>query len=411
MGCLSRLFGGKSEPAPAEPAEPTAPSAQDLALHQAIEDDDAVQMAQLLEQGADPNAKGLLGYCALVWVALFGQTEQARLLLDYGALVDGAPGADETPLQRAVGGVGNLQLVQLLVEHGASLSPNNDGSSLLQEAATGGSVPILEYLLSIGAPYVASALEPSSPLELAVSYACREAALFLLPHDEAWPVVHRAALTGDEAVLRHLLAEGVDPSLADGQQSRPLHAAAVADRPDAVRLLLAHGADRDALDSLESTALHHAAAAESIAAMETLLGAGALLEVRDCLGYTPLGRAAHSASAAALRCLIEHGADVNAVADEGRTALHIAASYANVELVEALLAHRADPNQRNDDGQTPLHVLLDGAAPNDEQTQDCLRLLLSHGADRAARDKDGAMPRDLAEASGCADLVAIMAEA
>jgi tetratricopeptide (TPR) repeat protein/ankyrin repeat protein len=137
--------------------------------------------------------------------------------------------------------------------------------------------------------------------------------------------------------------------------------------------------------------VHWAAACGSEACVRALLAAGADKDVGDHQGATPLAFAARRGHAACALALLEAGADANAGDVAGRTPLHWAcAADGSCELVAALLRGDADANARDRGGQTPLHwaaKLANAAA---------VRVLLAHGAKRAARDIEGRMPRVLA---------------
>jgi hypothetical protein len=127
--------------------------------------------------------------------------------------------------------------------------------------------------------------------------------------------------------------------------------------------------------------------------------------------------------------VVEAGADVNAMDGWGRTSLHHAVylGLRNGTCVSVLLKCGANVNAQDDDGWTPLcravfwgryHSavrLLDAGADTELETLglrralhlaawagqvECVRLLLSRGADVRALDEDGASAMDLAEERG-----------
>ncbi|CAH0663406.1 unnamed protein product, partial [Chilo suppressalis] len=155
LGGRPELLGGVRALLPPAPLDAPDPAGLTALMKAALAGDDHI-VAMLLESGADPNIEcgGACGaHCALPlsprsppaaqpaytpptagWTALVfacagagsgggGALECARRLLAGGARVDGAPARGDdvctlTPLQIACG-VGNLELVQLLLSHGA----------------------------------------------------------------------------------------------------------------------------------------------------------------------------------------------------------------------------------------------------------------------------------------------------
>jgi ankyrin repeat protein len=102
----------------------------------------------------------------------------------------------------------------------------------------------------------------------------------------------------------------------------------------------------------------------------------------DETGASALMYAAAYSTPECMRLLITKGADVDGVNQVHATALMWSAS--EIEKVKVLLTKNADVNLRADDGQTAL-LLAARRAGNIET----VRLLLSHGADAKAVDKDG----------------------
>ncbi|HEU4997123.1 MAG TPA: ankyrin repeat domain-containing protein [Gemmatimonadaceae bacterium] len=145
----------------------------------------------------------------------------------------------------------------------------------------------------------------------------------------------------------------------------------------AVRSLIAKGANVNAAQGDGMTALHWAAERGDSAMADVLLRAKANVRARTRIGdYTPLHIAARGGQAAVVRVLLAAGSDANAPTSSGASALHFAAAAGDPGAVKALVDKRADVNAREKEwGQTPL--VFAAAAGRAE----AIRVLIKAGAD------------------------------
>ena len=181
----------------------------------------------------------------------------------------------------------------------------------------------------------------------------------------AAPTVAEAAMQGDIAKVRALLAQQHDVNVAQG-------------------------------DGM--TALHWAADRGDVAMSTLLLRSGAKLTgTTKNGGYTPLHVAARAGHGAVVQTLLAAGADARALTATGATAMHLAAAAGDAASVKALLAKKADPNARESAwGQTPL---MFAAAEN---RGDAARALLAGGADASIRTKMVDLTEELARQQAAA---------
>lgn len=258
------------------------------ALYQAVTDDDAQILSDLLEAGLSANEA-------------FGELQR-------------------TPLHQAAH-LNFCGCLSILLRHGADMSAEDTkGDTPLHLAAWAGNVEALSSLLSHGADVDwLSGRDGYSPLWCAISANHIDAA-------------------------RHLLKHGARVSLRSGSGLMPLHQAAVTGQSAMCELLLDRGAQVDARDDDQNTALHYAAASGSKSSVKTLLQAGAVVDARQAQGLTPLHWTAHKGHAEALGLLLNYGGPLNATAEEGATPLHLAANRGHLQAVRLLLEQGAKRN-------------------------------------------------------------------
>lgn len=166
--------------------------------------------------------------------------------------------------------------------------------------------------------------------------------------------------------LRRLLNEGMNFNAHGFAGQTPLIAAASDPRRDprmkfatppdvgTVEFLLQKGADPNARDGSDLTPLMHAD--DSTAAL--LIAAGADVNARDGIGETPLMWAAMSRDGdlQTIKLELAAHADVNATDRSGWSALMHAAQMGNLEAVRALVTAGADREAKNKDGETALMI-------------------------------------------------------
>ena len=165
-----------------------------------------------------------------------------------------------------------------------------------------------------------------------------------------------------------------------------------------VRALLAQQSDVNVAQGDGMTALHWAADRGDVAMTALLLRSGAKLTgtTRNG-GYTPLHVAARAGHGAVVQALLGAGADVGTLTATGATAMHLAASAGDAVSVKALLAKKADPNARESAwGQTPL---MFAAAEN---RAEAARALLAGGADASIKSKMVDLTEELARQQAAA---------
>ena len=164
----------------------------------------------------------------------------------------------------------------------------------------------------------------------------------------------------------------------------------------AVRTLIAQKADVNAPQNDGATALHWAVYRGDKELVDLLVRAGANPKAANREGSTPLWLASINGDAAIIAALLEAGADANEKLPLGRTPLMIAARTGNVDAIKALLDNGADVNAKETQrGTTPLMWAAD------EGHAAAVQLLIERGADIKA--KSNPAPRGRGPALGKAN--------
>ena len=184
--------------------------------------------------------------------------------------------------------------------------------------------------------------------------------------------------------VRRLMGSGVvllllsDASL--GAVRSEVADAAMRGEKAAVRTLLAQHADVNAPQADGATALHWAAYRRDKELADMLIRAGANVKAANREGATPLWLASVNGDAAIIAALITAGADPSEHLPLGRTPLMVASRTGNVEAMKVLLDHGADVNAKETlRGTTALMWAADEAHPA------AVQLLIQRGADIKAR--------------------------
>ena len=331
-----------------------------VALHTAAEKGDVLVAKFLLANGADHNAKDVLGHSPLHATAIPGVEAVAKLDaagVDLSEIVtvenalkvlgERLAGIDLAVLRDAPSvGEAKAAVAKLLLEHGADVNAANqfDQTPLAGAVAIGKS-SVVEVLLAGKADVNISDRWGTTPLDYAVLY-------------------------GNEDMARVLLANGADPNASAHDSGKtPLHLAVIEGHRNIAEALLANGAEADPKDATGWTPLNWAASEGQKEIVQLLLAHDANIDARDAEQFTPLATAADKGHAAVVEVLLAAGAEIHARATFGRTPLSLAASGGHAEAVATLLANNADVNATSGTGATPL-ISATGAGHQDPRRRE-----------------------------------------
>ena len=346
----------------------------------------------------------------------------------------------------------HLEILKHLVSLGAHtvVDEEDDGEyppkTSLHAAAYNPNVEIVKYVLSLGDDINARAEQyKTPPLYNAVRYNSNPDVLKYLisqgadPNEKAseWFTGHNETLLHlvvekhDLETLKHLIAQGIEVSVAKKDHTASLFSCAVRNpRLEIVKYFVDLGADiHEKGDKCNDSPLYHAASSNpNLEVLKYLVSLG--MDVNEKNGYsgcTPLHVTVYNPNLEIMKYLVSQGADVNAVANSGYTPLLGAAlslwEHDKAEALEYLVSQGADVNAKTSDNQTALTIAAGlpglnlkmlkclisagadvhategvfGRTPFHETARtcpdvECLKYLISKGADPNVKDKSGKTP-------------------
>ena len=420
-------------------------------LHIASESGHAEIVAEFLKHGANVDQKNKSGYTALHLASKKGHLKVVAILLASGAKIDlhvglspeGCNGCHHLsgdfcyPNGNALymaSKYGHVNVVKILLNHGASIKTSRCSISSLQIACEYGQIEIVKELLKNGANINIQDHEAydNPPLHMAVCHGKIELVQELVKlgadvnlFDSYYgSPINVAARDGNLTLVKELLNLGADPyqylgkgddDYLDMSETTPLDGAAtklqelVLDDAETkehqlvVEEILLHHKNDAIVNNKNQTPLHFATKFEEAGVVKKLLLRGCNVNVKTTDNETPLHYAIESAMTydrglSVLSLLLKHGADVNAQDDYGDTPLHIALKENHelytvdknfqLQLLKTMLEEGSniDFNVKDANGQTALQVAID------EKDADFVNVLLRYGAPLKVRNEDGNIP-------------------
>lgn len=386
-------------------AMPAAAQQRDLRLADAVKQRRPNEVAVLLKQKVDVNARQADGSTALHWAAYRDARDVAEMLIRAGATVDVSNDLDATPLSIAAEN-GSGGIVETLLKAGADANRRTNGVPPLMLASNAGSVDAVRALLQHKADV--NATEPigdQTALMWAIVEGHPDVARVLIEHGADvhartkggfTPLMFAAREEDGLESARVLVAGGARVGEASKDGSTPLLIATVRGQSSIVKFLLEQGANPN-VDTTGYTPLHWVSGT-----WETTLSGG---DNGVLVTWGEWGKAAGLpvvSRVALIKLLLAHGADVNARVKRsppkfgvssggarlaGATPLIVASTTCAVPVIQVLLANGADRLLAAPNNMTPL-LMAAGFGQNPSESRatrsaclEATKLFLDMGAD------------------------------
>ncbi len=214
-----------------------------------------------------------------------GHENIARLLVHYGAQVNVTSFSGNTPLQYAAL-CGNQGLVSFLLQSGACIDTCDENNrTALHLASSEGHLEICQTL--VNHLIMPNSNMPTDPVETRIAHQKK------LTFIDATDVDNRTALLdaaerGHLDVVKYLLENSADLSIADFSGRNPLHVSCGEGHTQVVEYLLVKGASVGTPDYNQRFPLHWASKHGKTDIVEPLIEKGAVVGVVDAMQDTPL---------------------------------------------------------------------------------------------------------------------------
>ncbi len=204
-----------------------------------------------------------------------------------------------------------------------------------------------------------------------------------------------------------------DPTHSNYGDELPLHRAALSGDEELIRLLIDNGMPLDVIDQRGFQAIHRAVEYGQLNIVKVLVDKGARIDAQvRRIGWQPIHIASRENQLEMIQWLLEHGADINAWDGDGDQPAHHAARQGNREMIRFLLEHGArvaTKCKRSTLWRSVTQPSLDSSSIHYAALQGDLErvrfLVEEQGVSVSEEDRYGAHPIHYAMESGQGDLV------
>ena len=197
----------------------------------------------LLLSGGCKRSASPKGTILLIEAAARGDVNEVRSRLGRGESINVTDAWHRTPLGVAVR-YGNLELVELLLAHGANVNANCEApfNTALHIAVEQDMKPLAKLLLAHGAELDRKNKLGQTPAAVAMKAGHKRMIRLLVDHGAAM-TLHVAAYLGETGAMEQLIKDGAKVDVKDAEKRTALEYAALEGHARIVELLLAGGAN------------------------------------------------------------------------------------------------------------------------------------------------------------------------
>lgn len=377
-------------------------------LHYAAEWQYADSISALLTKGADISAKNANGETPLFSAAKTNNPQIIQMIIDGGASVKVRDNLGSTPIHTAVRWDA-VDSIGKLIDSGIDVNNSNTaGKTPLAEAVLAGKAELTEYLLNHGANINSCDSNGVTVLMDAVKGQNISIIRLLLKHDanpnmqdiNGRNAYHEAALTLNKDIISVIREAGGNPLGRDKQGNTPL-SFVINEKTDIILEVL--GDNKNIVDSDGNTPMHIAVKSKNPSSLiKTLISNGYPVDIRNSEGYTPLAYAIEAKDNQKAVVLLENGANPFQMIDKkGKNGVSIALENKNKTLIGNIVKYAG--NKYDIQGNTILHYAAKVSS------SDIIKLLLSYGIDKNAKNASGDTAYTIATRWKRSDIAALLA--
>ncbi|XP_058449448.1 ankyrin-3-like [Malaya genurostris] len=329
---------------------------------------------------------------ALHFAAISDNYEIVNILIEHGASVMAKNTNGKIPLYIAIE-KNAKKVIEILLKHEQAtemlLTSDKYEQTALHLAAISDNYELVNILIERGLSVMAKDIDGEIPFHTAIQKNAKKVIEILLKHEQATEMLltsdnfgqtalHLAAISDNYEIVNILIDRGLSVMAKNINGRIPLHIAIEKNAKKVIEILLKHELATEMLltsDKFELTTLHIAAFFDKYELVKILIERGSSVMAKDINGRIPLHIAIEKNAKKIIEILLKHelATEMLLTSDKyEQTALHLATFYDNYEIVNILIEHGAPVMAKNTNGKIPLHIAIE------KNAKKVIEILLKH---------------------------------